>query len=51
MGGLVDLTTWLATIRTTVKPSTWASYEKNIRLHAVPHVGSVELQHVNGLTL
>ena len=37
---------WLVTARRRVKPSTWASYEKNVRLHVVPHLGALQLQRL-----
>lgn len=48
-GFLTD--TWLPAIRTTVKPSTWASYERNIRCYVVPRLGTVPLQSIDGPAL
>ncbi len=31
---------WLPGIRSTVKPSTWDSYSRNIQLHVIPKVGT-----------
>ena len=47
-------TGWLASIRTTVEPSTWESYDRMIRLHVIPRIGQVRLnaltpQHLNTL--
>jgi integrase len=48
------LTSWLATVRPTVKSRTWRRYEQAIRVHLVPALGSVRLvklsaQHVQQL--
>ena len=45
---------WLPAIRHTVESTTLASYEQNVRLHIVPHLGAITLQaldpgHLNGL--
>ena len=37
---------WLAGVRTRVKPSTFDSYERNLRLHVLPRLGSHTLQQV-----
>jgi hypothetical protein len=37
LGAWLDV--WLAIIQPTVRPSTWASYEKNVRLHIKPYLG------------
>lgn len=37
VGSWLDM--WLQIIRPTVRLSTWASYEKNVRLHIKPHLG------------
>lgn len=37
---------WLAAVRATVKRSTFASYEMNIRVHIDPALGRVRLQHI-----
>jgi integrase len=37
---------WLAAIRATIKHSTFASYEMNIRVHVNPALGNVRLQHL-----
>lgn len=41
--------TWLPALR--LKPSTVASYRKNVRLHVVPHVGPLALSAVTGQRL
>jgi integrase len=38
---------WLAAITASVRPSTWESYERNLRVHVKPRLGSTQLQ---GLT-
>ncbi len=38
------LTGWLASIKRDVRPSTWASYELNIRRHVIPAIGAIPLQ-------
>lgn len=45
------LDVWLGIIRPTVRPSTWASYEKNVRLHIKPHIGVVELRRLGAADL
>lgn len=45
---------WLPAVRTRLEDSTWASYERNLRLHVVPNIGGVQLQgldpaHLNRL--
>jgi len=45
------LAIWLATAQHRLKPSTYASYEKNIRLHVIPHLGAVRLQRLTGAHL
>lgn len=42
---------WLPAIRVTVEPSTWASYERYLRLHVVPHLGGVRLGVVDAAML
>ena len=41
------LTDWLAAIEPTVRPSTFDSYRRNVRLHVVAHIGSVRLAKVD----
>ena len=38
---------WLPAIRVTIEASTWASYERYIRLHVTPHLGGVRLEAVD----
>ena len=45
------LTGWLEAIKPTIRLSTWSSYEKNVRLHVIPHIGRVELAHLTALHL
>lgn len=42
---------WLPAITMTVRPSTHASYARNIRLHVVPRLGAVPLQKLDPLML
>jgi integrase len=39
---------WLPTVRRRLAESTWESYERNIRHHVVPHIGSIQLQALDG---
>ena len=39
---------WLPAVRRELAPSTWESYERNIRLHVTPRIGGVQLQKVDG---
>jgi integrase len=53
LGAFLDQ--WLITVRPTLRPSTYASYEGIVRLHLVPEIGRVTLEklsveHVAGLT-
>lgn len=43
--------TWLPSIKAQVKPSTWSSYERNVRLHLVKHLGHQQLRHITPLML
>lgn len=48
------LTRWLATAKSSIRATTYASYETTIRLHISPHIGGLPLQkvtpaHVQGL--
>jgi integrase len=38
---------WLAAIEPTLRPSTHYSYARNLRLHAVPRLGSVQLRRID----
>lgn len=44
-GFLVD--EWLPAIRTTIEPTTWESYERNVTGHVVPRLGAVKLQRLD----
>lgn len=41
------VTDWLAAIEPTIRPSTHHSYARNLRLHVLPHLGSVQLRRVD----
>lgn len=45
------LTVWLEQAKDRLKESTWASYEKNIRVHITPALGSVRLQQLTAAHL
>jgi len=45
------LSDWLTAIEPTVRPSTFDSYRRNVRLHVVPHIGTVRLSRVDAGTL
>lgn len=38
---------WLPAVRSSVRPSTWDSYESYLRLHVVPRIGDQLLQTIN----
>lgn len=38
---------WLPAARVKLQPSTWASYERNLRLHVIPAIGGVQLQSLD----
>lgn len=42
---------WLPTMRSQVKPSTWDSYMRNLRLHVLPTLGHRTLQQLTPLVL
>lgn len=42
------LETWLAGRKHELQPSTWHSYERNLRLHVTPHIGAAKLDQVDG---
>lgn len=42
---------WLDAIRPTIRPSTHASYSRNLRLHVLPHIGGLLTTRVDGGTL
>ena len=41
------VTEWLAAIVATIRPATHYSYARNLRLHVLPTLGSVQLRHVD----
>jgi integrase len=42
---------WLPAICSTVRPTTYRSYEQHVQFHITPHIGSLKLEKVNGATL
>ena len=42
---------WLPAIEGELRPSTFASYSRNLRLHVLPEVGRVSLQSLDAGTL
>ena len=42
---------WLQAIEPTVRPSTFDSYRRNVRLHVMAHIGGVRLAKVDALVL
>ena len=42
---------WLPAIRSTIRPTTYRSYEQHVEFHIVPHIGSLRLEKVSGATL
>jgi integrase len=42
---------WLATIRRTVKQTTWSAYEGEMRRHVIPRIGHIPLAKVTGRDL
>jgi integrase len=41
------LTKWLELIKPTVEPNTYTPYERHVRMHISPHIGSVRLNRLN----
>ena len=41
---------WLPAIRSTIRPTTYRSYEQHVHFHIVPHIGSLRLEKVSGAT-
>ena len=37
---------WLATVKSTIEPTTWQRYGEYVRLHAIPRLGVVALSRV-----
>ncbi len=48
-GYLID--DWLPSVKRALEPSTWASYNRYIRLHVVPTLGSTSLQALDAVDL
>src|SRR5437879_410211 len=42
---------WLPAVRRELAPSTWESYERNVRHHIIPALGGVQLQRLDGALL
>jgi hypothetical protein len=42
---------WLVAIRPTIRPSTHHSYSRNLTLHVLPQLGSVQLRRIDAGTL
>jgi integrase len=42
---------WLPGMKHQVRPSTWASYEANVRIHVVPRIGTVRLRDLHAVRL
>ena len=42
---------WLPAIKSTIRPTTYRSYEQHVTYHIVPHIGSLRLEKVSGATL
>lgn len=38
---------WLPSVRATIQPSTFESYERNVRVHVIPRLGGVPLQQLD----
>lgn len=45
------LDNWLALVKPSLKIATWASYEKNLRLHVKPALGDIELRRLTAVEL
>ena len=41
------ITDWLVAIEPTIRPSTRHSYDRNLRLHVLPYLGSIELRRID----
>ena len=41
------VTDWLAAVEPTIRPATLHSYTRNLRLHVLPRLGSVQLRRVD----
>jgi len=42
---------WIAGQKTQLRPSTWESYERNLRIHVTPKIGDLVLQDLQAQTL
>lgn len=42
---------WLPLMRSRVKPSTWDSYDRNLALHVLPHLGDLPLDQITPMRL
>jgi len=42
---------WLPAIEATIRPTTYRSYVQHVQCHIVPHIGSLQLQKLNGATI
>lgn len=42
---------WLPAVRAELKPSAWDSYQRNLRLHVLPHIGGLSLQRLQPVHL
>ena len=42
---------WLPAIRSTIRPTTYRSYEQHVTFHIAPHIGTLRLEKVSGATL
>jgi integrase len=42
---------WLPAVRGSLEPSTWASYDRYLRLHVIPRIGAIPLQALDPGTL
>ena len=39
---------WLPAVKSTIRPTTYGSYEQHVFCHICPHIGSVKLQKLSG---
>ena len=44
-------TEWLPAIRSTIRPTTFASYETHVLRHIIPRIGSLQLQQLSGVQI
>lgn len=45
------VTDWLAGMKAHVRPATWESYDRNVRVHVIPRLGGLRLQELDGTRL